>query len=181
MATEKRQSKSEKARARRRELVAALNQAARSASGLGGLFAQQVAARLGINVTDLECIEMIATPGTLTAGELAAKTGLTSGAVTGIVDRLERAGFVTRERDRQDRRKVHVRIVPEGAERAGGYYRSLGAAVDGLLDPYDEEQIAFLVDYFTRTREVLLDEIEKLSETGAVNGVAAGGEQRRTE
>ena len=147
-----------------RDLVAALNQAARTSSGLGGVFAAAVAARLGINVTDLECIEMIATPGTLTAGELAEKTGLTTGAVTGIIDRLEHAGFVRRERDAEDRRKVHVRIVPAGAERAGGYYASLGQAIDGLLDNYPEELIEFLIDYFTRTRDVLLREIEKLRE-----------------
>src|SRR5260221_4772702 len=92
---------------RRRDLVAALNQAARAASGLGGVFAAAVAARLGINVTDLECIEMIATPGTLTAGELAEKTGLTSGAVTGIIDPLERARFVPRQRHPQCRRRTH--------------------------------------------------------------------------
>src|SRR6266545_7066061 len=141
---------------RRRDLVAALNQAARASSGLGGVFAAAVAGRLGINVTDLECIEMIATPGTLTAGELAEKTGLTTGAVTGIIDRLERAGFVRRERDAEDRRKVHVRIAPAGIERAGAYYQSLGREMDALLDAYPEELIAFLIDYFTRSRDVLL-------------------------
>ncbi len=96
----------------RRDLVAALNRAMREASGQGVLYSQAVAERLGINSTDLECLDSVVLRGPLTAGELADATGLTTGAITGVIDRLERAGFARRERDRHDRRKILVRALP---------------------------------------------------------------------
>src|SRR4030081_3058399 len=96
----------------RHELIAALNRALRDASGQGVLYSQTVAERLGINSTDLECLDCVVLRGPLTAGELAEATGLTTGAITGVIDRLERAGFARRESDGNDRRKVLVRALP---------------------------------------------------------------------
>jgi DNA-binding MarR family transcriptional regulator len=96
----------------RNELVAALNHAMRDASGQGVLYSQAVAERLGINSTDLECLDIIVMRGPVTAGELARATGLTTGAITGVIDRLDRAGFAKREHDAADRRKVLVRALP---------------------------------------------------------------------
>ena len=139
-----------------------MNRAAREASGLGVLFGQAVAAELGINPTDLECLDAIAAREDVSAGDLAAVTGLTTGAVTGVIDRLERAGFVRRERDKTDRRKVYVRLIPAAHRRADAHYRSFGNAVDRLTDQYSESEIALLVDYFTRARDTVLGELEKL-------------------
>src|SRR5271166_2853674 len=111
---------------RRNQLVEALNLAARQASGLGVLFGEAVAARLGINHTDLECLGMVLLKDGLTAGEIARETGLTSGAVTGVIDRLERAGLAHREADPGDRRKVHVRHTPKSRSAAAGPYDSFG-------------------------------------------------------
>src|SRR5262245_31160826 len=103
---------------KRQELVAALNVAMREASGQGMLYSQAVAQRLGINSTDLECLDYIVR-GPVTAGALAEATGLTTGAITGVIDRLERAGFAKREADANDRRKVLVRITPAVQEKIG--------------------------------------------------------------
>src|SRR5947207_2197662 len=106
------QAKKSAATSARAKLVAALNAAAREASGLGVLLSETVARALGLNPTDLECLDVIARRERATAGDLASATGLTTGAVTGVIDRLERAGFAHRERDAADRRKVYVRLVP---------------------------------------------------------------------
>src|ERR1700744_359744 len=77
----------------------------RETSALGVLFSQAVASRLGIASSDLECLDIVVLRGPVTAGELATATGLTTGAITGVIDRLEQAGFVRRTRDAADRRK----------------------------------------------------------------------------
>ncbi len=150
------------ARQRREQLVEALNAAAREASGLGVLFGEAVAAGLGINHTDLECLGMVLMKDGLTAGEIAKASGLTSGAVTGVIDRLERAGLARREADPKDRRKVHVRPTAKGRATEAGPYQSFGKAMDGLVESYSDAEIALLIDYFSRAQEVTLAELEKL-------------------
>src|ERR1700743_1419267 len=89
-----------------------MEMAMREVSGLSVLHSQAMATALGINSTDLECLDLVMMRGRLTAGELAGLTGLTSGAITGVIDRLERARFVRRERAADDRRKVFVEVLP---------------------------------------------------------------------
>ncbi|MGH6981507.1 MAG: MarR family winged helix-turn-helix transcriptional regulator, partial [Stellaceae bacterium] len=88
---------------------------------------QAIAERLGINVSDLECLTMARAAGDngVTAGDLAAATALTSGAITGVIDRLERAGFVRRVRDPHDRRKVLVEVSRGSLVRYGNAYDGL--------------------------------------------------------
>src|SRR5262249_29821266 len=107
----------------RHELITALNRAMRDASGQGVIYSQVVAERLGINSTDLECLDFVVMRGPLTAGELADATGLTTGAITGVIDRLERAGFAQRDRDKNDRRKVRVRALPAGERRIFSFFQ----------------------------------------------------------
>jgi DNA-binding MarR family transcriptional regulator len=163
-------------RTSRDELVSTLNRAARDASGIGVLFSQAVAQRLGINSTDLECLDYIQRGDGITAGDLAAATGLTSGAVTGVIDRLERAGFARRERDSTDRRVVRVRLLPEALARAEVYYRSLGDAADRLAGRYSDAELALLIDYFERSRDVVQAEVAKLQ---AATPVRAEPSRRR--
>src|SRR6476619_4044898 len=76
------------------------------------LLGQVSAERIGINVTDLNCLNIVALTGPMTAGELARATGLTTASITGVLDRLEEGGFVRRERDPKDRRRVSVKLNP---------------------------------------------------------------------
>jgi DNA-binding MarR family transcriptional regulator len=146
----------------RPELVADLNRAAREASGVGVMFSEAVAGRLGVNPTDLECLGVIADHPDITAGEIAAATSLTSGAITGVIDRLETAGYVRRERDPDDRRVVRIRLVPETFARAAALYRSLGEAVDRLAADYTDAELKLFVGYFDRSRAIALAEIARL-------------------
>src|SRR3979409_1184101 len=91
-------------------LAGRLMLALRRSSAAGVLHGQTVARRVGVNSTDLECLDLILMSGPSTAGEIARHTGLTSGAVTGLIDRLERLGLVERTADPADRRKVLVRV-----------------------------------------------------------------------
>src|SRR6201993_754999 len=90
-----------------------LETAMRKASAQGTIFAAAVAERAGISSSDMDCMDFLNLEGRMTAGRLAELTGLTTGAITGVVDRMEKAGLVRRERDAEDRRKVYIAIVPE--------------------------------------------------------------------
>src|SRR2546428_12497931 len=96
----------------RAELLAAMNEAARRKSTATVLFHTAVAERLGLSATDHKYADLIARQGPMTAGELADRTGLTTGAITGVLDRLEPAGGVRRERDPHDRRRVMGDLIP---------------------------------------------------------------------
>ncbi len=149
--------------ARHAELVQALNRAARESSALGTLFAETVARHLGVSHSDLECIDIISLRRRVTAGELAKQSGLTTGAITGVIDRLEKAGLARRERDPDDRRKVYVSILPKTIARGGAYYDSFGKAADALAASYSDAELLLLIDYFTRARALIRGEIEKLN------------------
>src|SRR6476659_9033510 len=103
----------------RAALMVELEHAARRSSAQGLMFSQAVAHSVGISSSDLECLDFLNLEGRVTAGRLAEVTGLTTGAITVVVDRLEKAGFVRRERDEADRRKVFIATLPENVARIG--------------------------------------------------------------
>jgi DNA-binding MarR family transcriptional regulator len=160
------QGKNPAATERRSELKRALNLISRETSGLGVLFGEEVARRMSINHTDLECIDVIGQRERVTAGEVAEASGLTTGAVTGVIDRLEKAGYVKRERDPADRRKVYVRVLPKALSEGGKYYGPFEKSVMALIDTYSDKELALFLDYFTRARDVLLGELARLRDSG---------------
>lgn len=104
-------------------------------------FHEAVANRLGISVTDFTCINMLSLDGPMTPGELAARLRLTrGGAVTTMIDRLERTGYVRRRRDAQDRRRVYVELANDVAEREiAPLFAGLGTELNELLSKYPDE------------------------------------------
>ncbi len=148
----------------RQDVFQAVNAAMREVSGLGVMYSQAVAARLGVNSTDLECLDYIVTRGPITAGSLAQVTGLTTGAITGIIDRLERAGFATREADPADRRKVLVRALPAVAKRAGPLFEPMGRAAAAALSSYSNEELALLLRFLSDCRDAALSAMKELQE-----------------
>src|SRR5262249_9937903 len=100
----------------RAEVLADLVGEFRQLSAATIMFHQAVADRLGMNVTDHKCADILERNGPMTAGELAERTGLTSGAITGVIDRLEQAGFARRAKDPGDRRRV---IIEPNRKRMG--------------------------------------------------------------
>jgi DNA-binding MarR family transcriptional regulator len=113
----------------RAALLEELENAVRRSSAQGAIFSQTVASRAGISSSDMECLDFLNLEGRVTAGRLAEVTGLTTGAITGVVDRLEKAGLVRRERDDSDRRKVFIAIVPENVAKIAKFYTHLQQAM----------------------------------------------------
>ena len=126
------------------------------------LFKQALAERLGISASDLECLDLLAETGPVTAGGLAEHTGLTTAAATGIIDRLERGRFVQRTRDPKDRRKVVVQPLPDRIPEVGRLYASLGQAISQLRSRYSDEEQALLLDFATRVNRLFEEETLKL-------------------
>lgn len=145
----------------RRQLIDALNLAMRDASGSGVLFSSAVAARLGIASSDLECLDYVVR-GPKTAGELARATGLTTGAITGVIDRLERAGFVRREADPDDRRKVVVKPLAAVKDRVMPLFAPMERAQMAALRSFSDQELAFLLDFFLRAHEAARAAMEEV-------------------
>ncbi|OAE97511.1 transcriptional regulator [Bradyrhizobium centrolobii] len=119
----------------------------RRSSAQGVLYGQTVANVAGIANSDLECMDILHLEGRVTAGRLAEVTGLTTGAITGVVDRLEKAGLVRRERDEGDRRKVFITVVPEAAMKIGELYVPLQQAMERVWSAYSEEELRLLLRF----------------------------------
>ncbi|MEV8389096.1 MULTISPECIES: MarR family transcriptional regulator [unclassified Streptomyces] len=113
---------------------------------------QEFARNLGLSVTDLICFAYVLDAGDspVTAGDLAVRAHVTTGAVTGIVNRLERGGLVTRRPDPADRRRVRVTAIPAAAERVRAVYGPYYALLAELFADYTPDEIAVLADWFTR-------------------------------
>jgi DNA-binding MarR family transcriptional regulator len=147
----------------RRAIEAALDRALRETSAQSVLFSQAVADRVGMNPTDLESLDMLARHGPMTAGRLAEMTGLTTGAITGLVDRLERHGYARREPHPTDRRSVIVRPLIENAERdLGPAYVTMGEVMNDLMSRYDDEDLATILDFMTRAATITAEQIARL-------------------
>jgi len=128
-------------------------------------FHEVVARKLGLNATDTRCLDLIARANgsPVTAGDLGRATGLTTGAITGILDRLENAAMVERLRGSSDRRKVFVRPKPESVRRMGVLYDGLGKAMSKLAASYTTEELELINDFLERNLTLLKGQIAKLS------------------
>ncbi|MFC9926665.1 MarR family winged helix-turn-helix transcriptional regulator [Streptomyces sp. NPDC127190] len=126
---------------------------------------QELARRLGLTVTDLTCFAFVLEAGEdlLTAGDLAARAHVTTGAVTGILNRLERAGYVTRRPDPADRRRVRVAAVPDAVSRVEAVYAGHYKRLTALFAEYSPEELAVVTDWFTRATGLAHEYLEKLN------------------
>lgn len=125
---------------------------------------QEMAQRLNLNVTDLTCFGFVLEAGDtlLTAGDLAERAHVTTGAVTGILNRLERAGYVTRRPDPTDRRRVRIAAQPAAVTRVLALYEPYYARLTELFAEYTPAEVAVLHDWFTRTGELMSEYREEL-------------------
>lgn len=126
---------------------------------------QEMAQRLGLNITDLACFGCVLKAGEnlLTAGELAEHARVTTGAMTGILDRLERAGFITRRPDPTDRRRVRIAARPSAVTRVQALHEPYRAGLTALLATCSDDEIAFLTGWFARVTDLAHGHIEKLN------------------
>ncbi|MFF1307313.1 MarR family winged helix-turn-helix transcriptional regulator [Streptomyces sp. NPDC058307] len=125
---------------------------------------QEMAQRLGLNVTDLLSFACVLKAGEdlLTAGDLAEHAHVTTGAVTGILNRLERAGYVTRVPDPADRRRVRVAALPDAVAKVVALYQPYYDRLDAVFAQYSADEIAVLHDWFSRSTNLALSYIEEL-------------------
>jgi len=151
---------------KRAEGLGELARELRQFTGLGASFFRAAAARIGMTVTDMQVIDILDITGPTTAGQLADLTGLTTGAITGMLNRLEEAGIVRRERDPNDGRKVIVRLErgKDEMHEIGPIFASLEKAWDEIASHYDDEQIAFLLEFLKRSNALSRREIVRLRE-----------------
>lgn len=126
------------------------------------LFHHALAERLGLGPTDLKCYDLLREQGAMTGSNLAALTGLTTGAITGVVARLEGAGFVRRAADPRDGRKQILSPVTTRAHDIHAGFQRLHEELAAVLDQYDVRGLAIVADFLSRTTALLHREIAQL-------------------
>jgi DNA-binding MarR family transcriptional regulator len=146
-------------RALEREFLLALRRAGSAMQLLGAASAE----RIGINVTDLNCLNILALTGSMTAGELARQTGLTTASITGVLDRLEEAGFVRRERDSGDRRRVIVRLDSvRGLRDVAPVFAPIVEAWRAAAAAYTDEQLSLILRFQQQLEQIMRDRLIEL-------------------
>ena len=153
------------ARKQKKDLVAELISEFRAAGNQDSAFDNLAAERLGLNRTDLHCINIIENSGGLTAGQLAAEAVLTSVAVTGVLDRLERAGYARRALDPSDRRRVNVEVTSKFYARADRIWGPVAADWASRLGArFTAEELERVIDFLRATNELSREHLERLRE-----------------
>ena len=150
-------------RPERAQLAAKFGEGFRKTGSLMQLMGQAAADRIGLNATDLNCLNILSFAGHMTAGELAKATGLTTASITGVADRLEEAGYVRRERDPADRRRVVIQLVFDRAlTNVAPVFLPLIQAWQGVVDHYTDDELRLIVDFYGRMEEVIREHVTRL-------------------
>jgi len=163
----------------RSDLLTAVDETLRKVGAQSVLMSDTVAKLVGLNPTDLECLDLLDLAGATTAGRLAQHTGLTTGAMTAVIDRLEHAGFARRLRDAEDRRCVRVEALPRSVRQVELLYRPLAIAAARLNEEYSDRQLAIVVDYLSRALTLAAEHVVWLQTQAPVNGPAPARRRRR--
>jgi len=137
----------------RRQLTTAIKGSLRDLRNQLSMLNRQVGGRLELKDVDLDCLDLISRHGPLSPTALARRAGLHPATMTGILDRLERAGWIARERDAADRRAVTVRALPDRGREIFGLYSGMNAAMDAICAGYNEDQLAVLADFLRKATE----------------------------
>ena len=116
----------------------------------------------GLNATDMECLRLLSQKGTATPTELARHTGLTSGATTAMLDRLEKAGLIERRPNPDDRRGTLIAAQESSSEKMAGWFESARKAQDALMSTYSESELEIIADVFERFAKLWDDERAKV-------------------
>jgi DNA-binding MarR family transcriptional regulator len=155
-----------RARDARRELIARLQVLGEIDATQTALFQQSAAATYGLGVTEMKALSVLLREGPCSAGQLAAALHVTSGAVTGVVDRLVARGFARRAQDENDRRRVVIETDQETLASGKNVYQSIGDAFAELYAGYSLDQLEFLARHLEASIDITKRETEKLRRTG---------------
>lgn len=147
----------------RTKLIEAVNEATRQQSTWTVMFHAAVANEIGLNITDHKCLDILLHQGPITAGKLAELTGLTTGAVTGVIDRLENAGYLRRERDPNDRRRVILQpLLDKAGEVMGPVFNHFQERFIPTLENYDDEMLRQVLEFVNESTRFMQAEIQWL-------------------
>lgn len=148
----------------RDELIRAIIEKRREMSTETIMFHQVVADTLGLHITDHKSLDLVRIHGAMPAGKLADLTGLTTGAVTGIIDRLEKAGYVRRMNDPKDRRRTIIEPVRNKKleKKIESIFIPLHEKMYKLLSSYSDSELAFLLDVLAKNVELMSEESKRL-------------------
>lgn len=164
----------------RSELLDSLEKGFREVSTTGVMLHEAVADQLGLYITDHKCVGMLCEFGPLSAGELAALTGLTTGAITGVLNRLEGAGYARRVRNPEDRRNIRVegRNLARFNERMGQLLGPLREKMRILSSRYSSEQLALVLEFMNASVAISREETKRI-QSGTRENVAVADRKSR--
>ena len=152
-------------------LIGELIAAYRANSNQDNAFDALAAERLGISRTDLHCLDIVENRGGLTAGELARASGLTTGAVTAVVDRLERAGLARRVRDESDRRKVNVEVTDRHYAESEAIWRPLMEDWQRMLSGrWSVDELRAITEFLRASTELGARHAERIRGSAGLSG-----------
>jgi DNA-binding MarR family transcriptional regulator len=146
----------------KKELIQEMIHLAREHEAANDAFDEVACQRLGVNRTDLRCMNIVQNQGSMTAGRLAELSGLTTAAVTAVLDRLERAGYARRVRDGNDRRQVIVELTPLLTQRAGKIWGPLGKEANAEMGRMSVEQLKGVIEFFRAGRDLNERHVERV-------------------
>jgi DNA-binding MarR family transcriptional regulator len=147
----------------RRELISQAGLAARLHQNAYDRFEDAASEYFRVNRTAMRCMDVLERAGRLSAGQIARQTGLTSGAVTALLDRLERAGWVRRLRDATDRRRILVELTEQAQQGAAEVYGPL-VEVLAEYDKYTDDELRLITAYIERGSELLLEHAARIED-----------------
>jgi DNA-binding MarR family transcriptional regulator len=151
------------------KLLGELSWEGRRSAAFLGMLNRAVASRMKLNATDIETLGVLAVLGASTPTRLASLLAIGTGSMTLVIDRLERAGFVRRVRDTKDRRSLIVEFVPERRREIAAFYAPLQQHAAEIAEHYTERDLAVIVDYLTRSNDMLRDIVTSLTEGRATH------------
>ena len=122
----------------------------------------QISSRLKLNAGDLNCLDIIGRHGPLNPSALARLSGMHPATMTGVLDRLEKGGWITRERDPADRRAVLIQAVPEQGAEVLKLYSGMNSAIAAICSSYSDKELAAIGDFLKRCAEAGRESIDKL-------------------
>jgi DNA-binding MarR family transcriptional regulator len=152
-------------REKKQKLIDEVIHLARAHEAANDAFDEVAREKLGVNRTDLRCLNIIENEGRMNASRLAELSGLTTAAVTSVLDRLEKAGYARRVRDGADRRQVIVEITPLLAERATPIWAPLGEEARATLARMSAEELESLMRFYRLGIELNQKHIERVRQT----------------
>ena len=146
----------------REKLLAEVDAESRRHGTANVLFHNAMAATIGLSPSDLRCLSLLDATGPMSAGELAQASGLSPAAITNLLDRLEAAELVVRDRDPRDRRRLVVSASPQARERIAPFSASMARSWERVLAGFDETELAVVLRFLRSSGDMLREEMGKL-------------------